>query len=313
MSVTHYPLTSAAVSTQRKGPLNDFEKRELSRLLAGQMDFIDDPSFHERGALKKLFREPPALPEPNSSWYHPAMDRLDAKAAVVENKVLKADQEQLIFLQFNYARYRAAELHKKATRRSLTPRQARELFDWVALAQNLQDRIAQFNLALVLAMVRRINTKADYSDLISEGNLVLLHAINKFDVSRGFKFSTYACRSILRALGRVGEKHSKHRNLFPVAFEESREQTESDSFEEQLDTSDGLAKLRVVIDTNAAHLTPLEETIIKHRFPMEGSSSKWLTLRDLGKVIGYTKERTRQLQARALEKLRVAMEAPLPG
>ena len=294
--------------------LDPAERREFEQLLAQGVEFIDHPAFHEKDAYRKLFVEPAPLPTPNTSWYHPAMERVvDWAAPAIENKVLTAQQEQVVFLQFNYARSRAAALLAKASRGRLDAQGAREALSWHKMAKALEDQIVKFNLALVLAMIRRMHTQADHADLISEGNLVLIHAVDKFDISRGYKFSTYACRSILRALGRVGEKHSRNRGLFPATFEESREAAEPERFEDRIDTAEGLTKLRAVIASNAAQLTPLEKMIIECRFPLDGSSPEWLTLRDLGKRIGYTKERTRQLQCQALAKLRQAMELPLPN
>ena len=70
-------------------------------------------------------------------------------------------------------------------------------------------------MPLVLAMVRRIRMPmVEFVDLISEGNKALLRSVEKFDVSRGFKFSTYACRAILKGFSRLATKTGSYRQHF---------------------------------------------------------------------------------------------------
>ena len=68
-------------------------------------------------------------------------------------------------------------------------------------------------------------SEVDFADLISEGNMALLRAVDKFDAARGFKFSTYACRAILKAFSRQGVKLSKYRAMFPTDFDPALEKS----------------------------------------------------------------------------------------
>src|SRR5690606_16387077 len=100
----------------------------------------------------------------------------------------------------------------------------RALATWAGRAAAARGRIVESNLPLVLAMARRAAPAGiDYSDLISEGNFALLRSVDKFDCSRGFKFSTYACRAILKSFSRVMMRNSRYRSRFPVEFDPSLE------------------------------------------------------------------------------------------
>ena len=78
---------------------------------------------------------------------------------------------------------------------------------WYRTAKGYREQIAETNLALVLAMAKRTRmSEVDFADLVSEGNMALLRSVDKFDCRRGFKFSTYACRAILKAFSPSGHE-----------------------------------------------------------------------------------------------------------
>ena len=66
----------------------------------------------------------------------------------------------------------------------------------------------------------------DFAEIVSEGNMALIRAVDKFNVDRGFKFSTYACRAILKAFSRTALKSSRHKTRFPVEFEPDMEKSD---------------------------------------------------------------------------------------
>ena len=65
----------------------------------------------------------------------------------------------------------------------------------------------------------------DFGELVSEGNMALLRAVEKFDIGRGFKFSTYACRAILKAFSRIAMKTNRYRQAFPTEFDPTMEKS----------------------------------------------------------------------------------------
>ncbi len=290
------------------------EQETLKEILQTTMDYVDDPAFPKSNAHKKLFDEAPEIPKPNTSWYHPVMEDLstDRNLKTVVNVVLNARQEQALFLQFNYARYRVAKLQQKIGDKPVSDEQAREILEWHALSQKLRDQIAQSNLALVLAMAKRVrHSEMDFADLISEGNMALLRAIDKFNVSRGFKFSTYACRAILKAFSRSGMKHSQYRQLFPTDFDPALERSDFQRKKFDSHESECADEVMHIVMDNRAELTDVEQQVIHHRFALnrsENDSSVPLTLEQVGQIVGLTKERVRQIQNKALEKIRKTLE-----
>jgi len=176
-----------------------------------------------------------------------------------------------------------------------------------------RDQIAQLNLALVLAMAKRTRmSEVEFADLVSEGNMALLRAIDKFDAARGFKFSTYGCRAILKAFSRLAVKLSRYRQFFPTDFDPKLEKSDYADQKRIGHEADCADELRQIMVQNRALLTDIEQNVIEHRFALVLDDPKAevapKTLEQVGKLIGVTKERVRQIQNKALRKIRHSLE-----
>jgi RNA polymerase primary sigma factor len=305
----------------RRGGRRSFsaeEERLLRQLVSGDQDFIDNPGFYTKDAEQRIYEQAPEVRKPDASWYHPVMDDLNAGRGRMpktsEQVILTGAEEKILFLQFNYARYRIRET-QKAIRGSPdkrpTPAQAEDLLRWYRKADELREQIAETNLALVLAMAKRTRmSEVDFADLVSEGNMALLRAVDKFDCERGFKFSTYACRAILKAFSRQGMKLSKYRQRFPTDFDPKLERSNFLDVKRSEFETDAAAEVKRLVQENQCDLTDIERTVIEHRFRLESEQQdeKPMTLEQVGQIIGVTKERVRQIQNKALEKIRIELE-----
>jgi len=154
----------------------------------------------------------------------------------------------------------------------------------------------------------------DYNELVSEGNFALLRSIDKFDCSRGFKFSTYACRAILKSFSRVAMKAARYRGQFPTEFDPFLEK--SDYHDRKRDDTASLCvqEIRDILSENRAALNEMEQTVIRERFALtsgQDGSVRPKTLEQVGQLIGVTKERVRQIQNKALKKIRMTLEDSL--
>lgn len=312
----------ASGKAQVRRRLSIDDERLLNQIMAREQDFIDSPAFYEDTAQSKIYVEAPDVPKPDTSWYHPVMDDLSSSrnrtVKSAQQVILTGAEEKVLFHQFNYARYRVWKLQQEvweSPTRQPSPEQASEILNWYRIADRIREQIAETNLALVLAMAKRTRmSEVDFADLVSEGNMALLRAVDKFDAGRGYKFSTYACRAILKAFSRQGMKLSKYRQRFPTDFDPKLErsnflETKRSTFER--DAADEVK--RIVLD-NKADLTDVERTVIEHRFGLEsGELEKPMTLEQVGQIIGVTKERVRQIQNKAMEKIRMQLEANFLG
>lgn len=295
--------------------LSAAEERLLRQILASPMDYIDNDEFYKPGAEERIYDKAPVIEKPDVTWYRPLMDDLTAtKSSATRSAgtvLLTAAQERVLFLQYNYARHRVRELQREIGDAEPTEEQARDILRWYRTSRRYREQIAETNLALVLAMAKRTRmSEVDFADLVSEGNMALLRSVDKFDCARGFKFSTYACRAILKAFSRQGMKLSKYRQRFPTDFDPALEK--SNHLETVRATSEREAadEVKHIVMTNEADLTDVEQRVIHHRFGLDrvDDDTPPLTLEQVGQIIGVTKERVRQIQNKALEKIRLALE-----
>lgn len=298
------------------------DEKLLNQILASEQDFIDSPAFYEKDAERKIYDEAPDIAKPDTSWYHPVMDDLSAsKGRTVKSAqqvILTGAEEKVLFHQFNYARYRVFKLQQEIwgrPDRKPTAEQAQDVLRWYRKADRIREQIAETNLALVLAMAKRTRmSEVDFADLVSEGNMALLRAVDKFDAGRGYKFSTYACRAILKAFSRQGMKLSKYRQRFPTDFDPKLERSNYLETKRETFEKDAAEEVKRIVLENRADLTDVERTVIEHRFGLEsGTDEKPMTLEQVGQIIGVTKERVRQIQNKAMEKIRLQLEANFLG
>jgi RNA polymerase primary sigma factor len=308
-------VTGGAVRARRT--LSREDEMLLNRLMNHEQDFIDSPAFYEEDAERKIYEEAPEIAKPDTTWYHPVMDDLSgARTRTVKSSqqvILTGAEEKVLFHQFNYARYRVWRLQQEIWEqpdRRPSPEQAEEVLRWRRKADRIREQIAETNLALVLAMAKRTRmSEVDFADLVSEGNMALLRAVDKFDAGRGYKFSTYACRAILKAFSRQGMKLSKYRQRFPTDFDPKLEKSnflETRRADFERDTAD---EVKRIVQENRADLTSVERTVIEHRFGIEADENeKPMTLEQVGQIIGVTKERVRQIQNKAMAKIRKLMD-----
>ncbi|MFZ9880977.1 MAG: sigma-70 family RNA polymerase sigma factor [Phycisphaerales bacterium] len=318
---------SVAVEPKALLPLTHAEEKLLKAILSEPMDYIDHPEYHLEDAAERIYGAAEIM-RPDVTWYRPLMDDfIAARNRTVRTPksqstiLLTGAQERVLFMKYNFARFSVSEIQKRAGTRALTLAEAREVLRWHGIATRYREQLAETNLALVLAMAKRVRiSEVDFADLISEGNMALMRSVDKFDCGRGFKFSTYACRAILKAFSRHGIKVSTHRKRFGSEYDPTFEKSNHLETVRATHERECADEVRHIVVANKADLSEIELQVIAHRFGVAGSglvaepdmTSANLTLEQVGQVIGVTKERVRQIQNKALEKIRAALAEANP-
>jgi RNA polymerase primary sigma factor len=295
---------------QRVAPIPKVLREQVTTLLEENYAYMDSPVFKRKNIERELFTDDGSVPElPLTSWYQPTRDDASEISIGGAPQLMKPQEERIMFLRYNYAKLRLQRLQKKIRANGLTLEQAQAFMEWHRKFEHFREYLVRTNLALVLAMAKRTRLgDVDFAEVVSEGNMALLRAVDKFSADRGFKFSTYACRAILKAFSRTAMKASKHRTRFPVEFEPDLEKSDwADRRRDEIE-DDCIDELKAIVDRNLADLSTVEQTVIRRRFNWQQAEDSPLTLEEVGKIIGVTKERVRQIQNKALAKIRTVME-----
>jgi len=210
----------------------------------------------------------------------------DYLRACYDQPLLSREQEYHQFRKYNYFKFLAQkwielDQHSKASNELVRADEVRAL-------------ITSANLRLVIKIVKKFHSVRHHEDLVSESYYLIHRAVDYFDYTRGFKFSTYATWAVQNTIGRTandlfkhdafhsGELESASLNLVSAEVEKIKEQ--DDHFKALVENLLSVAKGR-------------EKEILQRRF-FHGE-----TLNNIAQDLNITKERVRQIESKGLERL----------
>ncbi len=229
-------------------------------------------------------------------------------ARLCETKLLTPDEEKVLFFRMNFLKYRALQLRTMVDPSKPDDWLLRRIDGLMKASDWHRDCIVKSNMRLVISIIKKfVNQHNGFDDLLSDGIVAVLRAVEKFDVALGFRFSTYATQVVRRNTYRKVMEKQKERQKNIASLSEngldfSDDQKSSSMSEERWHALRN--RLALMLD----HLDRREKFIIRARFSL-GGHRKVQTLQRLADVLGVSKERIRQLEKRALDKLRGMTEA----
>lgn len=231
-------------------------------------------------------------------------------ASLYETPLLNKEQEQHLFRKFNFLKHKAGTMLKGMLTPTgrIDPHKVRtqdldQIDELVEQANVIKDQLIACNMRLVVSIAKKHSAQSDnFFELLSDGNMSLIRAVEKFDYSRGNKFSTYGSWAIMKNFARSipEEKHRRERyvtgaeEVFDIAPDNRTDEQECLATAEQASHK---------VNRLLEYLEPREREIIRMRAGLD-SNSEGMTLEKIGEKLGITKERVRQLNVRAMKKLR---------
>ncbi|MFQ5429572.1 MAG: sigma-70 family RNA polymerase sigma factor [Phycisphaerae bacterium] len=224
--------------------------------------------------------------------------------------LLSAEQERHLFRKMNYLLHRAEVLRRAiaADPESATVADADAVDAELDAAREIKDHLIQANLRLVVSIAKRHlrgRPATNLFELVSDGNLALIRAIDKFDYGRGFRFSTYASWAIMRCFARSVPEADTQATRFQTGQDEVLASTR-DHRATAVPVESPQVRLRSSLTESLAGLDARERLIVERHFGL-AEADRARTLGEIGREIGISKERVRQIEQRALGKLRAAL------
>jgi len=179
-------------------------------------------------------------------------------------------------------------------------------------ANATKNRIIRANLRLVVSIARKHVSGGPQSlfELISDGNVSLMRAVEKFDYARGYKFSTYASWAIMKNFARSVPRERYRQGRFMTGQEDALEVAAGLATYDP--TEGSIPEIRESIDAVLAQLSLRERAILVEHYGLTHKGST-ATLEELGRKLGISKERVRQIEIHALKKLRKLLEPDRVG
>ena len=293
-------------STKRSTDARRAELRERrERFFARPIEYIPCREFLRKNA-ESLATTPPA--DAAVPLDRDATDRAGAKglspylASLYQTRLLTKNEEQYYFRRMNWLKFRAATSRGRLDKRRATRRQMEEVEGWLAEAETVKSIIITSNLRLVVSIAKKfVDPSNSFEELVSDGNVALMRAVEKFNFALGNRFSTYATYAVQRHFFRMSHKGRQQRNRF-VASDEALKDRAEDAPTAEYCSAEQIGVLKELFGGFLGDLEPRERQIVVARFGFDGKPPR--TFRELGTAMGVCKERIRQIQTRALDKLR---------
>jgi RNA polymerase primary sigma factor len=226
----------------------------------------------------------------------PAMGYLYAKP------LLTREQEAHLFRKMNYLKFKRNKLQEALDPARTRVQELARIDDLTQQSKQCRDMLIECNQRLVHSLAtKHMRPGQNLDELKSDANLSVMRAVEKFDYSRGNKFSTYATWAVMKNFARSIPDENTRRSRYMTGTDElfdGRADLRTDE-QEVLATADA-ARSRV--NRLLSGLDERTRDIIKMRTGLSGGEE--MTLEQIGQHFGITKERVRQINVRGMKQLR---------
>jgi RNA polymerase primary sigma factor len=275
----------------------------LDRLAERRVKFIDDPLYHQVDAEAVVNAIVAA--EPLSADFDRAANRIPRDlppylAELYRTPLLTAAKERALFLKLNFHKWQFVSARRKLDASQLRLRDLARLEGFLAKAVETKNAIVRANLRLVVSVARKhLRGRLSLMELVSDGNLTLMRAVESFDAHRGHRFSTYASLALMKGFAR-----SVPLMLAARALQPADDATLTDVADPRGVTESARIVDRDHVRQLLAILEPREREVLLAHYGIgeDGSDVDALSRR-----LGLSRQRVRQIERKALAKLRAAM------
>ncbi len=275
----------------------------MAKLSRRATKFIDDSLYHQddaEPAIDAIAAQDDLVAVSRPEESRVPRDLPPYLRELYRTPLLSAARERALFLKFNFHKFQFV-----TARRNLEPQFARsrdldQLEGYLRKATETKNAIIRANLRLVVSVARKhLRPSLSLMELVSEGNIVLMRAVEGFDIHRGYRFSTYATLALMKGFARTVSEMLSDRStggddniLESVA--DHRNRHESDRFADR----EQVLQLLSGLDDR-------ERAVLLAHYGL-GDRVMPATFEEVGDELGLSKQRIRQIEKSALAKLRLS-------
>jgi len=286
-------------------------EERLARLNRRKVKFIDDPLYHQGNAehlINDLVNQQTIAESARLEETRVPKDLPGYLQELYRTPLLTPAKERALFLKFNLHKFQFAQARRKLDTQFAKSRELNELEKHLRKAMDTRNAIIRANLRLVVSVAKKhLRPWLSLMELVSDGNLILMRAVESFDTHRGFRFSTYATLALMKGFARsvpllkstaAGTVGAESDWLLEVPGP-------SGDVDRRLAVRDELRTLLGRLDSRERDVLLSHYGVtIDGAGKANGASNNPLSYEELGQRLGLTKQRIRQIEQSAMEKMR---------
>ncbi|MFC1761607.1 sigma-70 family RNA polymerase sigma factor [Planctomycetota bacterium] len=288
-------------------------QRRAAALLARKIAYVPSIEFEDPNLCHHILGEPVEIPSPvTGEFLEPFTMRNEQLLPeylqiLKDTTVLTHEQETKLFRKYNCLKYLALQKRNHITLSHVSSARLKKVEDYLTEAESIERIIVEANLRLVVSIAsKHAPTGAHFAELVSKGNYALIQAVQEFDYSTGFRFVKRASLSIAKEYAKVSGKDTEITKTRAASIASRQMQLR--------ETADIAAIERTrqsLTQVIRNELDEREQYIILNHFGLTGSHlrKETKTLKAIGDHLGLTKERVRQIELVALQKLRQCLSS----
>lgn len=277
----------------------------IERLSRRKAKFIDDPLYHQNDAadvIRQLVSQEELAAQVKPEDLRIPRDLPPYLQDLYRTPLLTPAKERALFLKFNFHKFQFVTARRELEPQFAKLRDLEALEGYLQAATETKNAILRANLRLVVSVARKhLRPGISIMELISDGNITLMRAVEGFDIHRGNRFSTYATLALMKGFARsVPQMLAAKRT---TSVEEHMLESVPDR-DPQLAT-DRLAD-REHVGVLLARLSESERRVLSAHYGLGRDAA--VTFDEVGERLGMSKHRVRQIEKSALAKLRRSAE-----